>query len=120
MLVEVGLQAIERPGAERQAERFRVGHRGGEDLGDLLWWVGGGSPRARLVEQPGGSLGVEALDPGVYGGTGDAEFPGDRRRARTLSRGHDDAGPLDGAGLGSPRVGERLDRLTFLGCQLTK
>jgi hypothetical protein len=40
LLVEIGLQAVERPAAEGQAQALRAGQRGGEDLGPLLGGVG--------------------------------------------------------------------------------
>jgi hypothetical protein len=111
VLVEVGLEPVERPGGEGQAERPGVGHRGGEDLGDLLRGIGGRPPGAGLIRQGGGPLGVEAGDPGVDGGARDAQIVGDGRGPATFGGGQDDVGPLDQAGLGGAGGGELLELL---------
>ena len=59
LLVEVDLQAVERPGAKGPAQVLRVGQGRGDDLGDLLGRIGGRASGAGLVLQPIGPLGVD-------------------------------------------------------------
>jgi hypothetical protein len=115
LLVEVVLEAVERPGRVVQAQGAGVGQRRGQDLGDLLGRVGGRPSGAGHVVQAGDALGVEAPDPGVGHGPGDAEPGGDGGGAEPLGGGQDDAGALDDAGLGGAGAGRRLDGLAFLG-----
>src|SRR3954451_10820873 len=74
LLVEVGAQAVERPGNEGEAEALRVGHRRGDAFGALLGGVGvrpaGAVPILEPVEPPL----FEASDPGVDGLPADAQI----------------------------------------------
>jgi hypothetical protein len=56
LLVEVGLQPIERPAAEGQAQVLRGGQRGGDDLGALLGGVGVRPARAGAIAEAGEAL----------------------------------------------------------------
>ena len=117
MLVEVGLEPVQGPGGEGQAELGRIGQRGGQDLGDLLGRIGGRASGAGLVLQAVGALEVEPPDPAVDGGARDAQVARDLGGALALCGGQDNLGALDGAGRGGAGVGQRLDPLAFLGCQ---
>jgi len=117
LLVEVGLQPVEGPRAERQAESLRVGQRRGDDLGDLLGRVGRRASGAGLILQSVRPLGVEPLDPGIYGGPGDAGSPGCRGGAEAVGDSEDDLGPLDESSLGRARAGQGFDGLALLGRQ---
>jgi len=111
------LEPVQGPGAEGQAERLRVGERGGEDLGDLLRRVDGRSTGTGLVLQAVRALEVEPLNPAVDGGPGDVQGPSDLGRALALGGGQDNLGALDGAGRGGARARQRLDLLALVGCQ---
>jgi hypothetical protein len=100
VLVEVSLKSVERPAGEGEPERQGVGHRCGEDLGDLFGRVGGRPPGTGLVGEGRGPLGVEAGDPGVDRGPRDAEVAGDVRGPPSAGGGKDDPGALDHAGFG--------------------
>jgi hypothetical protein len=76
-LVEVGLEPVQRPAGKGEAERLGVGHRGGENLSDLLGRVGRRAAGPGLIGERGDPLGVESRDPVVDGGAGDAELAGD-------------------------------------------
>jgi hypothetical protein len=117
VLVEVGLEPIERPGGEGQAQTPGVGHRGGEDLGDLLRGIGGRASGAGLVLQAVGPLEVEPRDPAVDGGPRDAQVACELGGALAPCGGQDNLGALDGAGRCGAGVGQRLDLLAFLGRQ---
>lgn len=114
LLVEIGLEAIERPGAVGLAQVLRVGQGRGDDLGALLGGVGGPPPRPPPLLQAVDPLLMEPVDPGVDGGPGDAEFLGDPARALPPGDGRDDAGALDEAGLGRSGVGQSLESPEFL------
>jgi hypothetical protein len=106
VLVEVRLEPVQGPRGERQAERQRVGHRRGQDLGDLLGRVRGRPTGSGLVRQGGDPLGVEPGDPGIDGGARDAQVAGDAAGPAALGGGQDDAGALDQPGLGGAGAGE--------------
>jgi hypothetical protein len=116
VLVEVGLEPVERPGVEGQAQRPGVGQGGGQDLGDLLRGIGGRASGAGLVLQAVGPLEVEPPDPAVDGGARDAQGSRHLGGALAFGGGQDNLGALDGAGRGGAGVGQRLDLLAFLGC----
>jgi hypothetical protein len=116
VLIEVGLEPVQRPGGEGQAQRPGVGQGGGEDLGDLLRGIGGRASGAGLVLQAVGALEVEPRDPAVDGGPRDAQVARDLGGALALCGGPDNLGALDGAGRGGAGVGQRLDLLALLGC----
>jgi hypothetical protein len=76
----------------------------------LLGGVDRPSPRERPLAQAIDPLVIEAVDPGVDGGPGDAEFVGDLAGSLTPGDGQDDPGPpdeagLDGAGVSQPPEG---------------
>jgi hypothetical protein len=120
VLVEVGPQAVQRPAAEGQVQPLRVGQRRGDDLGALLGGVGvrpaGAVPILEAVEAPL----VEAPDPGVDGGSADAQVAGDLAGASPVGDSGQDAGALDEARLGRARGRELFEGLTFLGGEWTQ
>jgi hypothetical protein len=120
LLVEVGLQAIEPPAAERQAQALRVGQRGGDDLGALLGRIRRGTPDPRLILQPMEPLVIEAMDPGVDRRSRDAQVLGDLSGAPPVGDGQEDLGPLDEAGLCRSRRREVFEGLTLLGGQFAE
>jgi hypothetical protein len=113
LLVEVGLQAVQRPGAERQAQVLRVGQGGGDDLGALLGRVSRRPPGPRLILQAVEPPLVEAMDPGVDRRARDAEVLGDLAGPSPVGEGQEDVGPLDEAGLGCSRRGDVFEGLTL-------
>jgi hypothetical protein len=56
LLVEVGLQTVQRPAAKGQPQALRVGQGRGDDLGALLGRIGRGTPGPGLVLQSAESL----------------------------------------------------------------
>jgi hypothetical protein len=102
LLVEVGLQTIERPATEGQAQVLGVCQRGGDDLGPLL---GGGGVRASgpgpILQAIEPSL-VEAMDPGRDRGPGDAQVLGHLAGPSPVGAGQEDLGALDESGLCRP------------------
>src|SRR5262249_37637304 len=83
-------------------------------LGASLGGVARSSPRARPLAQAIDPLVMEAVDPGVDGGPGDAEFVSDSAGSLTPVDGQDDLGPLDEAGLGGAGVCQPLGGPGFL------
>src|SRR5262249_18741528 len=77
LLIEVSLQAVERPAAEGQAELLRVGQGGGDHLGALLGGVGVRPAATGTLLQPPQALLVEPADPGIDGRPGAAQARGD-------------------------------------------
>ncbi len=102
LVVEVGLQAIQRPAAEGQAQALGVGQGSGDDLGPLLGGVGVRPARAGAVVEAAQPLLVEAMDPDVDRGPRDAEVLGDLAGPSSVGEGQEDPGPLDEANLGGP------------------
>jgi hypothetical protein len=102
VLVEVGLQAVERPGAEGQSQLLRVGQGCGEDRRPLLGGIGRRAPGPPTILQAGEPPLVEAVDPGVDGGAREAQVPGDLAGSSPVGDGQEDPSPLDVAGLGRP------------------
>jgi hypothetical protein len=120
VLVEIVPQAIERPAAEGEAQLLRIGQGRGDDLGPLLGGVGPRAAGSTPVRQAGEAAVVEAMDPGIDGGAGDAEVARDLGRAPALGDGQQDLGPLDEPGLGSARGRELFEGLALLGGQLAE
>lgn len=120
LLVEVGAKAVECPAAEGLAQALRVGQRRGDHLGALLGRVDVRAAGPRTILQSGEALFVEAMDPGVDGGTREAELLGNSARRASVGDGQEDPGPLDGASLGRPGGCELLEDLTFLAGQFTE
>jgi hypothetical protein len=116
LLVEIGLEPVERPGPKRLAQRLRVGHGRSEYLGNLLRRISNRPPRAGLVEESRGPLGVEPAEPGVDGGPGNAQFPGDLRGIVPLRGQVNDASALDESGFSGTGNCEALDSSALLGC----
>jgi hypothetical protein len=114
LLVEVGLQAVERPAAEREPQVLRIGQRGGDDLGTLLGGVGRRTSGSGSILQAGKASLVEATEPGVDRGPRNAQFIGDLAGASTVGEGQQELSPLDEAGLGRARRRELFEGLTFL------
>jgi hypothetical protein len=77
VLVEVRLEAVERPAAEGQAQGLRVGQGRGEDLGPLLLGIGMRASGTREVFQGGQAAVIEPPDPGRDGGSRDVDLVGD-------------------------------------------
>lgn len=102
LLVEVGLQAVERPGAEGQSQPLRVGQRRGDDRGPLLGGIGRWAAGPRAILQAGEPPLVEAMDPRIDGGAREAQVPGDLAGSSPGGDGQEDPGPLDESGLGRP------------------
>jgi hypothetical protein len=99
-LVEVVAQSVERPAAEGQIEAFRVGQRGGDDLGALFGRVGMRASRPGPILEPAEPPVVEAVDPGVDGGLADAQVAGDLGGSSPVGDGEQDPRPLNESGLG--------------------
>jgi hypothetical protein len=99
LLVEVGLQAVERPASEGEPQALRIGERRGDDLGALLGRIGRGTPGPGLVLQSAESLVIEAMDPGVDRGSRDVQVLGHLAGPLPVGDGQKDLGPLDEAGL---------------------
>jgi hypothetical protein len=70
----------------------------------------GAVPILQAVEAPV----VEATNPGVDGGSADAQVPGDLAGSSPVGDGGEDAGALDESGLGRARGRELLEGLTLL------
>src|SRR5262245_23675008 len=68
LFVEIGLQTIDRPGAEGQTQAIRLGQGRGDHLGALLGGVGLRSPGPGAILQPGQAPLIEAMEPGLDGG----------------------------------------------------
>jgi hypothetical protein len=99
-LAEVGLQAIERPAPEGQAQALRVGQRRGDDLGALLGRISRRTPGPGPILRPVEALVIEAMNPGVDRRPGDAEVLGDLAGTSSGGEGQEDLSPLDESGLG--------------------
>ena len=99
LLIEVGLQAIERPAGEGQPQAPRIAQRRGNHLGALLGRIGRRAPGPRLILQPVEPLVIEAMDPGVDRRSRDAQVLGDLSGPPSVGDGQEDLGPLDEAGL---------------------
>jgi hypothetical protein len=95
LLVEVGLESVECPAGERQAQFLGGGQHGGEDLGALLGGVGVRPTGSGLIAEPGQAVLIEAMNPGINRGPADTELMGDRRGPATRGGGHQDASSLD-------------------------
>lgn len=120
LLVEVGLQAIERPAAEGQIQALRIGQGRGDDLSSLLGGVGVRTTGPRLILQTAEPLLVEAMEPGVDRRARDAQILGHLAGSPTVGEGQKDPGPLDEAGLSRPRDGQLFEGQTFLGGRLAE
>jgi hypothetical protein len=120
LFVEVGLQPVERPAAEGQAQVLRGGQGRGEDRGPLVGVVGGRAARAGSVLQGGGPAVVEPADPGRDGRPGEVESAGDLTDRLAVGGGQDEAGPLDGPGRGDPGMGELFQFSPLVGGEFTK
>jgi hypothetical protein len=117
LFVEVGLEAIQRPAAERQAQALGIGQGGGDDFGALLGGIGVGPARARAIIEAGQALLVEAVDPCVDIFPTDVHLCGDGTGALPVGGGQEDPGALDEAGRCGAGVGELLKGVTLLGGQ---
>jgi hypothetical protein len=120
LLVEVGLQAVECPAAEGQAQVLRGGQRRGDDLGPLLGGVGRRPAGAGAFLQPGEALLVEAADPGIGGRAGATERRGDGGGGSALGSRLDDPGALDEADRGGAGAEQLSDGLLLLGGHRTE
>jgi hypothetical protein len=100
VLIEVVSQSVERPTGEGEIEAFRVGQRGGDDLGPLLGRVGVRAAGPRSILQPRQPPVVEAMDPGVDRRPRDAADLGDPAGGLPVGEGEQDPGALNESGLG--------------------
>jgi hypothetical protein len=100
LLVEVGLQAIERPATEGQPQALRIGQRRCDDLGALLGGVGKRSPSPGPVLQAVEPLVIEAMEPGVDRRPREAQVAGHLAGSSSVGDGQEDLSPLDEASLG--------------------
>jgi hypothetical protein len=98
LLVEVGLESVECPAAEGQAQPLGIGQRRGDDLGPLLGGVGVRPAGPGPLLQAGEPLVVEPADPGVDGGPGAALGLGDGGGLLAAGGGEDDPGAFDETG----------------------
>jgi hypothetical protein len=108
LLVEVGLQPVERPAAEGQAQLLGVGQGGGEDGGPPVGVIGGRAAQARSVLQGGEPAVVEPADPGRDGRPRDVQLAGDLADGPAVGGAEHDAGPFDEPGRGGSGTGEPL------------
>jgi hypothetical protein len=120
LLVEVGLQAVERPAAEGQAQGLRVGQGRGEDGGPLVGVIGVRAARAGAALQGGEPAVVEPADPGRDGRPGDLQLAGDLADGPAGGGAKDDAGPLDESGRGGSGAGEPFQLTPLVGAQFAE
>lgn len=99
LLVEVGLEPIERPAAEGKPQVLRIGQRGGDDLGTLLGGVGRRTPGSGPILQAGKASLVEATEPGVDRGPRETQFLGDSAGGATVGESRQELGTLNEASL---------------------
>jgi hypothetical protein len=99
MFLEVGLQPVQRPRAEGQAQLVGLGQCGGDYLGALLGVVGGWPTGPRSVLQAVDAGFVEACNPGVNSRTRNSKPPGDSAASLTVTQSEEDLGPLHEASL---------------------
>jgi len=119
-LVEVGLQAVQRPAGEGQAQALRVGQRRGDDLGALPRRVGMRPPGSRSILQAVEPSFIEPMDPGVDRGARDAEVLDDLAGPTPVGEGQEDLGPLDEASLSGTRRRELVEGLSFFRSQFAE
>jgi hypothetical protein len=100
LLVEVSLQAIERPASERQVQALGGRQRRGDDLGALLGRVGRRTSGPGLILQAGEPLLVEAMNPEGDRGPRNAQVLGDLAGSSPGGEGQEDLCALDEPGLG--------------------
>jgi hypothetical protein len=100
LLVEVSLQAIERPASKGQVQALGVRQRRGDDLGALLGRVGRRTSGPGLILQSMEPLFIEAMDPGVDRGPRNAQVLGHLAGASPRGDGQEELCALDEAGLG--------------------
>jgi hypothetical protein len=120
VLVEVDMQAIERPAAKRQVQLLRVGQGRGEDRGPLVGIIGVWAAQAGAVLQGGGPAVVEPADPGRDGRPGDVQFAGDLTDGPAVGGAEDDAGPFDESGRGGSGAGEPFQLAPLFGAQIAE
>jgi hypothetical protein len=120
LLVEVSLQAIERPASKGQPQALGVRQRRGDDLGALLGRVGGRTSGPRLILQALEPLLVEAMNPEVDRGPREAQVLGDLAGASSLGDGQEELRPFDEPGLGGAGRCELFKSLAFLERQFAK
>jgi hypothetical protein len=84
LLAQVGDQAVQRPGGERQIEISRAAQGSGDDRTALLRRVGRRAPRAHVLLQPAHATRVEALEPEADRGTAQVHAGRDLRRAQAI------------------------------------
>jgi hypothetical protein len=120
LLVEVGLQAVECPATEGQAQSLRISQRRRDNGGALVGVIGVGAARAGAVLQGGQAAVVEPADPGRDGGPGDVQLACDVGRRLALGHSQEDLGAFDESGRGGACVGESLQFAPLIGGQLTE
>jgi len=99
LFIEVGLEPVQGPAGEGQAEGLGIDQSDGDDLGTLFGGIGVGTPGSRLILQTRQSLFVEAMNPKVNRGPTDAQVPGHLAGPLSLGDSQKDLGALDEAGL---------------------
>jgi hypothetical protein len=100
LLVEVSLQAIERPASKGQPQALGVRQRRGDDLGALLGRVGRRTSGPGLILQSMEPLFIEAMDPGVDRGPREAQVLGHLAGASPRGDGQEELCSLNEPGLG--------------------
>jgi hypothetical protein len=120
LLVEVGLEPVERPGAEGQAQFLRVGQGRGDNGGTLLGPIGGRAARTGEVLERRQAPVIEAADPGRDGGPRDARLVGDLADSPAVGGPEEDRGPLDEVGGRGPGPGDPLQLGSLRRGQLTE
>jgi hypothetical protein len=117
LLVEVSLQAVERPAGQGQTQALGIGQSGGDDFGALLGGGGVGSARVRAIIEAGQPPLVEAMDPGGDRLPADVDLRGDSAGALSVGGDQKDLGALEETGWCSPRLSQLLEGVTLPGRQ---
>jgi hypothetical protein len=120
VLVEVGLEPVERPAGVGPAEVPGVGQRRRDHDGDLLGGVGRGPPLAGPVAEAVEALGVEAVQPLVDLVAAQTDRRGDGGGPLAAGQGVDGADALDQPDLVGAGAHELCDGLPLLGRQLAE
>jgi hypothetical protein len=120
LLVEVGLEPVECPGAERQAQGLRIGQCRSDDGGPLVGVIGVRAARAGTVLQGGQPAIVEPADPDRNGRSGDIQLARDVGGRSALGDRQDDLSAFDDSGRGGASMGEPFQLTPLVGRQFAK